>query len=296
MAQYSIRDLEKLSGIKAHTIRIWEKRYGLLNPHRTNTNIRYYDDEHLKYLLNVSLLVEHGYKISHVSKWTKDELNGTINSLFDEDGIHPESVENEINAMVVAMMEMNEEKFNIIFSSSVLKRELMGTITQLVYPLLTKIGIMWGINEINPAQEHFISNLVRQKLIVAIDNLPLNKDQKEKYVLFLPEGELHEIGLLVSQYIIRSKGKQSIYLGANVPFEDLKKVVEISAPKYLLTFLTTSQAPNAVQDFLSKLSTEFSHKTILSGGASYLFNDCTIPQNVQVMNNIEFLISFVNER
>ena len=291
MAKYSIRDLEKLSGIKAHTIRIWEKRYGVLEPHRTDTNIRFYDDTHLKHLLNVSLLVNHGHKISHVSKWTSDKISETLVGLFNETTEFSNgSVDAKLNGMIVAMMELDEERFVSIFSSSSAEVGLLATIQGLIYPLLQKIGIMWGINEINPAQEHFISNLIRQKLIVSIDQLPIASKNADKYLLFLPEGEFHELGLLVSQYLLRSSGKQTVYLGANVPFEDIAKINRIAKPEFLFTYFTTADTEDSIRKAIASFSLNFESKKILIGGASYLFKGISMPENVEHIASIENLL------
>ena len=295
MGQYNIRDLEKLTGVKAHTIRIWEKRYGIVVPHRTSTNIRYYDDEHLKRLLNVSLLVNHGHKISKVSTWTKDQISETLTSIFESDKESLDSVnESRLNGLIVSMMELNEVNFSTIFYSSIKEQGLLNTMTGLVYPLLEKVGIMWGINEINPAQEHFISNLIRQKLLVAIDGLPIPENDRSKFLLFLPEGEMHELGLLIAHYLIREQGLKTYYLGANVPFEDISKINLIAKPDYLIVYFTASDSPEDVKKQLDKYSLNFSSKQILIGGASYLFNDIELPENVRLLSSLENFLEFLS--
>ena len=186
---YSIKDLEQLSGIKAHTIRIWEVRYGLLKPSRTDTNIRYYDDEQLKRLLNISFLIKQGLKISKISSMDFKDFQDTLASFYNlQENDH--STDDKINNLVVAMIELNEELFETVFSSSVHHLGFEGTITKMVYPFLDKVGMLWTMGNIQPAQEHFISNLIRQKIIVAIDKQALPKNINSKFLLFLPDSKI----------------------------------------------------------------------------------------------------------
>lgn len=193
MAQYTIKELEHLSGIKAHTIRIWEQRYNILCPKRTETNIRYYDDADLKSILNISLLNERGYKISKIAQMPKEQIQQKVQQLCDEScrGSH------HIHTLVKAMVDMDEETFDKTLSTAALQLGVKGTMNEVIYPFLTKIGILWQTGNISPAHEHFVSNLIRQKLIVAIDGQVVRVQQEAPvHVLYLPEGELHELVLL----------------------------------------------------------------------------------------------------
>lgn len=262
VAKYSIKDLEKLSGIKAHTIRIWEQRYNLLSPERTETNIRWYTNEDLKMLLNVSMLYHRGYKISKIAALPKARIIEEVNKLSESQTTH----ENQIDNLVISMVEMDETKFEKIISSNILRIGFSQTIDLVIYPFLKKIGILWQTGSINPAQEHFISNLIRQKIIVAIDGLiPANPIREEKVVLFLPDGELHELSLLYYSYLLKAAGYRMIYLGQSVPYEDLKRVFEIHQPKLLLSVLT--QQTRTTEKFLRAVSADFSSATIFLSGA-----------------------------
>lgn len=238
MGTYSIKDLEKLSGIKAHTIRIWEQRYGILEPKRTGTNIRYYDDVQLKHLLNVALLSKHGYKISKISQLTMDELAEKLQEVYSvsETNEAKNDLEPESNDLLVAMIDMDEAKFSKIYSFSVNKHGFEHTIINLIYPFLEKVGILWTLDQINPAQEHFISCLIRQKVLVAIDDLPISEGGK-RFVLFLPEGEFHELGLLVAHYLLKKQGAQVFYLGQNLPLKDIQNAQQLITPDYFLCFM-----------------------------------------------------------
>ncbi len=262
---YSIKDLEQLSGIKAHTIRIWEVRYGLLKPSRTDTNIRYYDDEQLKRLLNISYLIKNGLKISKISLMNSKELNDALASFYNLQE-NDQSTDDKINNLVVAMIELNEELFETVFSSSVLHLGFVDTVTKMVYPFLDKVGMLWTMGNIQPAQEHFISNLIRQKIIVAIDKQSLSKNINSKFLLFLPEGEMHEIGLLLANYMIREKGNQTIYLGQNVPLDDVLQVCDSYAPDYIYTYITTPRVEEELKLFFDKLANSVKKGKVLVSG------------------------------
>ena len=262
---YSIKDLEQLSGIKAHTIRIWEVRYGLLKPSRTDTNIRYYDDEQLKRLLNISFLLKNGLKISKISLMDSNELYDTLVSFYNRQG-NDQSTEDKINNLVVSMIELNEDLFEKVFSSSVHHLGFENAITKVVYPFLDKVGMLWTMGNIQPSQEHFISNLIRQKIIVGIDKQTLPKNKNSKFLLFLPEGEMHEIGLLLANYMIREKGCQTIYLGQNVPIEDVIQVCDSYEPDYIYTYITIARAEDELKAFFDKLSNAVKKGKVLISG------------------------------
>ena len=261
MGQYSIKELEKLSGIKAHTIRIWEKRYGIISPSRTPTNIRYYSDYDLKKIINVAAVNNTGVKISHIARFSDAELVRMVSQQSDTGmEIAP------IDQLIVAMVELDEPKFEKVFSKLSDKTGFEQLVVQVVYPFLEKIGVLWQTGNISPAQEHFISNLIRQKIIVAIDKLPFPGIKANKAVLFLPENEYHEIGLLFHHYLCKQEKVRSFYLGQSVPYGDLKNVVETHQPKFIITSLTTLLNHQSTDHYLQSLSRDFSKQTILVSG------------------------------
>ncbi|MCB0481768.1 MAG: MerR family transcriptional regulator [Flavobacteriales bacterium] len=248
MRKYQIKDLERLTGIKAHTIRIWEKRYNLLTPERTDTNIRYYQDDDLRKLLNVTLLMGKGQKISKLSNLSEKELYSEVQKSLTNTIEISKDLETFLIGLTIAMVELDEDKFNQIYYKSIHQKGFQHTITDLIYPFLVKIGFMWGVNEINPAQEHFVSNLIRQKMLAAINELPSNVSQKDVYVLYLPQNELHEIGLIMAHYLLKVRGYKVYYLGQDVPFDDLKAVVDYVNPSHIMTILTTFNTQEQVQE------------------------------------------------
>jgi len=262
MGSYSIKELETLSGIKAHTIRIWEKRHQLIIPKRTATNIRYYSDDDLKRIINVSLLNNHGVKISRIADMSDQEIQSEIVELTSS----RTDVDLFIDQLIISMIDMEEEKFEKMLSHLIMKFGFEKTVLEVVYPFMEKIGILWQAGNINPAQEHFISNLVRQKLIVAIDSLPFPGKDATRAILFLPENELHDIGLLFDLYIMKSMGMKTYYLGQHLPYSDLKSVCEIHHPKYLVTSLTVSAKPQRTIQYIQSILSEIPQVTLLVSG------------------------------
>ncbi|MEQ8582049.1 MAG: MerR family transcriptional regulator [Marinoscillum sp.] len=290
MSTFSIRDLEHLSGIKAHTIRIWEQRYELIKPKRTDTNIRFYDDQDLKLILNVALLKENGVKISKIAEMTHGDMQREVLKLTELNLRYPE----QIHALTISMVDIDEERFEKIISTNILKLGFEKTMMNIIFPFLTKIGILWQTGAINPAQEHFISNLVRQKLIVAIDgqySAPV--DKAKKYVLYLPEGELHELSLLFADYLIKSRNHKTIYLGHSLPIMDLEAVCDIHKPDFLLSVLTTVPGPSDVQGYVDHLSEKFPDCQILLTGYQVIGQDVQAPSNVTFFTRFDQMIDFV---
>lgn len=234
--KYSIKDLERLSGIKAHTLRIWEQRYDLLSPERTNTNIRYYNNHDLKKILNVSLLNSHGYKISNIARLSEDNLLKEAYKLLNSYTKESDQIEN----LMLSLLEWDENKFEQTVQNSILHFGLENTMEKVVFPFLRQLGNMWQAGIVNPAQEHFISNLIRQKIIVEIDKLS-GKDNAnpKRFVFFLPVNEFHEMGLLYANYLCRKKGHRCLYLGQSLPFEDLLNVNNYVQPDVIVTVVTS---------------------------------------------------------
>lgn len=238
MEAYSINAVEQLTGVRAHTLRIWEKRYQSLIPHRTATNIRYYDGEQVRKLLNISALQQQGYKISALMGMGENEINALILGLAEDDGIsdlHDMFVKDLIEYMLV----FDEAMFDKTCSSAIVKYGIQEAILKVVYPFLRKTGILWRTNNAVPGQEHFASNIIKRKLLTAIDGVRLPQYRDKTFVLFLPPDEWHEIGLLLADFMIRNAGYGSIYLGQNVPFESLQTAVRITKPTHLLTFFAS---------------------------------------------------------
>lgn len=290
MSVYSIKDLEHLSGIKAHTIRIWEQRYKLFSPQRTATNIRFYNDDDLKLILNIASLKNHGIKISKIVAMPKNVLAEEVRKIGYEDRSH----EDQISALTLAMIDLDEKSFTSMLEMSIEKMGFEKTMIEIIYPFMRKIGILWLINTINPAQEHFISHLVRQKLIVATNNIQVNENGP-LFLLFLPEGELHELGLLYANFLLRSKGAQTIFFGQTVPLEALEEVYHKLNPNYLITSLTTAPEPKQVPQYIKRLGSKFKNSKIYITGNRVIGQDTAIPSNVSILNQLEDLNKIIRD-
>lgn len=292
MSIFSIKDLEQLTGVKAHTIRIWEQRYELVKPKRTSTNIRYYDDNDLKLLLNVTLLNNNGHKISKIAKMNEGEIQREVMQLTETSF----EVSEHIHALTICMVDLDEDRFEKIVSKLILKFGFEKSMMDVIYPFFTRIGILWQTGAINPAQEHFISNLVRQKMIVAIDSLYVpQKENPKKFLLYLPEGETHELSLLFGDYVVRSKGNKSIYLGQSLPYNDLEEVYKIHEPDYIMTVITSVPGPGDIQKYVDRLSQNFKNTTILLSGYQVVGQDLKLGENVTILNRMDDLSNLVEE-
>lgn len=262
-SKYSIKDLEYLTGIKAHTLRIWEQRYNVVEPRRTDTNIRYYGDEELKRLLNITLLVNSGQKISKVAELTDEQLREMVLRL----GAYRGELENQIHGLKLAMLDFDEVLFDRILTQSMISIGGEETFTKLVGSFIHQIGILWQTSSISVAHEHFASGIIKQKIYSAVDQLPLNQSQPGKiFILYLPGDELHELGLLYLYYYIRKRGHRVIYLGQSVPLEYLKDAMDKLNADVLVTMATTQPPREFVQEYFSEVSKAFPETRILASG------------------------------
>lgn len=290
MAVYSIKEIEKLSGIKAHTIRIWEKRYGLIKPHRSSTNIRYYTDDELKKILNVVALNRQGVKISNIAKLNDLELKEEIIRISSS----AQSVSAVVDSMIIALIDMDEYKLEALIDKSISKIGLGAAMVEVLYPLLAKVGILWQSGDVYPAQEHFASNLIRQKIIAATDRLATTFNPKgKKFLLVLPEGEWHEIPLLFAQFLIKEANHEVLYLGQSLPYRDVLAIGAAKQFDYIFISSTTSQSEFDFSLYLKDLGGAFPDKKILCF-SSFLSEDSSqLPQNLLRLHDIDDLTNFL---
>ncbi|MBW6460209.1 MAG: MerR family transcriptional regulator [Bacteroidales bacterium] len=282
MALYSIKDLERITGVKAHTIRIWEKRYRIVEPQRTDSNIRLYCDNDVKKLMNVSILLRHGYKISRLAGLDQQELSKKIMEV----SMVSNGCESQIENMVVSMIEMDESRFEKILNQAIIKEGFENTVFKILYPFFERIGVLWQTGSINPAHEHFITNLVKQKIYVAIDNISATPGpDAKKFLLFLPEWEQHDLGLLVYDYLIKSSGHKVIYLGQNVPEEDIYAVSDFLKPDYLFIGFSNSVQKEKLESYIGRLSERYPTIKILITGQQTSGVTCNLPENVALVRS-----------
>jgi len=291
MIKYSIKDLEKITGIKAHTIRIWEKRYNIVEPSRTQTNIRFYSDEDLRHLMNVAILNKYGYKISNIQSMSVAEVNQSVIELSNQDIDNDHQVDN----LVMAMIELDEQRFDKIITSSIIKHGFDYTFESLLHRFLEKIGVLWQTGSVNPAQEHFISQLIRQKLILAIDGQHDYTTNQKTFLLFLPEKEYHEIALLYLHFLIRKSGHAVIYLGQNVPLVNLKDIFEIHPIDYLLTSITSNLTAEEIHGFFEEFNRLYGNRKLLLGGNCIRENISMLPANAIFLKSIPDFTEFLEK-
>jgi MerR family transcriptional regulator, light-induced transcriptional regulator len=275
-SRYTIKDLERLSGIKAHTLRIWEQRYNILKPSRTDTNIRYYSNNDLRKILNISMLNSNGSKISKIAKMEDDSIVAEVEKIVST----YKNESDQVDGLVLSMVEYDELKFEKIVSNCIAHFGFEKTFENVLVPFLRHTGIMWRIGMINPAQEHFITNLIRQKLIVAVDNITTLKNSSDKsFVFFLPDKELHELSLLYFYYLTKSRGFKCLYLGQTVPLEDIVKVNLVMNVTHFVTVITSKLENTTTEKYLALLSEKLGNKTFLLSGAEIILSGVSLPEN-----------------
>ena len=264
MTHYTLHELEKLTGILAATIRVWERRYNIIKPKRTGTNRRWYDDDDLRRLINISIIYHSGIKISKIAKYSESELIENVESLTEDSVIS----DTHIKSLIIAALSFNGNSVNEILLRSVISIGFEETFSNVVFPFLRRIGIMWHTGSANTGAEHFVTNILRGKLIAAIDSLPPANDTKRKRVImFLPDNELHEMGLLFYSYLIRKWGHEVLYLGQATPFFALIEAGEKWHSDILVTGVLSELSVFEPEEYLNSLSTMFKSQKILVSGS-----------------------------
>jgi MerR family transcriptional regulator, light-induced transcriptional regulator len=258
---FSIKELENLSGVKAHTIRIWEYRYDFLKPARTDTNIRYYRSQELKTVLDISLLNKYGYRMSQLNRMSPEELRSKILALSDKQAERDRLV----NDLIARMIDFDSETFEQVLDAYILTHGIDKAITRIVFPFLDRIGILWFTGHVNAAQEHLVSHVIRQKLIVGIDRGSAVHPVNKTGLLFLPEGEHHELGLLYVYYLLKTHGVGVLYLGADLPLKDLESVCAHRKPDFLYSHLTGIAGNFNVEKFFTRIQQRIGIPLVVSG-------------------------------
>lgn len=289
MNAFTIKDLENLSGIKAHTIRIWEQRYSFLNPQRTETNIRYYSGDELKTVLNIALLNKYGFKISHIDKMSTAEMREKTLALNQAQA----QIERMVNELISCMVDMKLDEFEMLLGGYIKSKGIEKTIPQIIFPFLERIGILWITNHINPAQEHLVTNIIRQKLIMGIETCHAPLVQKKTVLVFLPEGEHHELGILFTNYLFKSRGIKVIYLGANVPLKDVEYVATLKNPDFLYSHLTSVANNFNFEKFLVNVQNRIPEFQVIVSGALTQNYKKRIPTNVSFKKSLSEVMEYI---
>lgn len=296
--KFSIKDLESLSGIKAHTIRIWEKRYNLLQPERTNTNIRTYTLSDLQKLLNVVFLTENRYKISKIGQYSSAEIATIVAQIVSEKSIGNQN--HAINSFKIAMMNFDQNLFYKTYNALLEVKSFEEIFYESFLPLLHEIGLLWQTDTINPSHEHFIFNLIKQKILLNIEKKQHSILQKKEqtFALYLPENEIHELGLLFLNYEIVSQGYKVIYLGQSIMLENLK-YLSINHPNLsFVTYFTVQppreDIPKYFDDFNAMFGKQNLHLYVL-GSLTEDINESKVPPNVRVMMSIREFVNIISK-
>ncbi len=286
MGTYSISRLEQLSGIKAHTIRIWEQRYKIFTPKRSEGNVRSYNDQQLKKLLNIVSLSNTGLKVSELCRLSEKDLAKLLEQQIQLSKSENTQYEYFISQLIISGLNYEEADFEKAFSACLLRFGLKNCYVNVIYPMMVRIGLMWGKDEFCPAQEHFLSNLLRQKFCTAIDALPAVSGKKSPWVLFLPEDEFHDLGLLFSSFLLRQHGERVIFLGSNVPMDSVKDVVKDIQPKHLFLFMVRHRPVEEVQDYLNQLEKYFKETRIHIAGNRNLADELKFGKRTDWISDI----------
>ncbi len=292
---FSIRDMENLSGIKAHTIRIWEKRYNLFTPERTSTNIRYYSLQSLQKLLNITLLYNNGYKISKIAKLEESHIPIIVREIVANNS----EKNHAINAFKLAMINFDQTLFLNTYNSLLSERSFRDIFNEVFIPLLNELGLLWQTDTISPSHEHFITHLIKQKIYINTEKLqlvePIKKDKV--FALFLPENEIHEIGLLYLNYEITLRGYKSIYLGQTMPIESLVDLLKYYDNIHFVSYFTVSPTKDELDsyfdDFSKTLNYSGNSKLWVLGHQIQYISENKLPTSVKAFNSIEHLISIL---
>jgi len=289
MVVYSINDIEKISGVKAHTLRIWEKRYGVIQPNRTESNIRYYLDGDLRQIMNIALLNRNGFKISKIAKMPEEEIKNKVAELSEVGG----EFKHQLDSLTLSLIELNEYKFDRIVESNIQQKGFETTMIDVIYPLLDKLGLMWITGSITSTHEKFFQNYIKQKLIANIDKLSLFREEPSSFLIFLPEDEDNELTLLFAHYLIKRRGIKVINLGMNVTLLDIQDACTIVEPSYIYTFINVGNLDISLKEYIEQLQIIAKDgKILLSGLQLASFNLEQYP-NTKFISSFSDLISLL---
>lgn len=289
MANYSIQDLAKLSGIKAHTIRIWEQRYGVIEPKRTASNIRYYTDEDLKFVMNIAFLNRKGIRISKIAKMSKEKIAQEVERLSKTEAEHTDHFQN----LAMGMMELDSHKICSLLSQCFEQNGVEDTIVNVLIPFLEKVSLLWLAGSINTIHEQFASSLIRRKILTAISELKTPKiDKNIKVLLFLPEDDQQELYLIFVEYLLKKAGIEVIYLGTGLHLEDLQLACSIHNPQYAYTIISEHHKCYVPDDYIHSLSQALPNVKVLVSGFQDIYMKDDSLNNVIILEDLGDLIDF----
>ncbi|RZK64915.1 MAG: MerR family transcriptional regulator [Pedobacter sp.] len=284
--RYSISDLEQLTGVQTHTIRIWERRYNALKPMRSAGNTRFYDDQQLKRLLNIVSLSNTGLKISRVCALSESEMNALLEQEITTYHSSDSQYEYFISQLLKYGLAYDEIRFDELISVAITDFGLKDTYLNVIYPMLMRLGLMWQTDNICPGQEHFLSNMIRQKIYASIDQIVIEPNPASNWLLFLPEDEDHELGLLFANYLLKLSGQKVIYLGPKVPLDSVKDALDHIHVDHLLLFMVKTRTSADATTYLKELGNRFENHPVLVAGSSKMLGDQNMRGNLSWLSSI----------
>ena len=292
MVIYSIKDIEHLAGVKAHTIRIWEKRYSIVEPKRTETNIRFYTEDDLQHILNIALLNNNGIKISQIAKMPREDIQKRVAQISDFDDV----LEDSIDCLTMSMMELNEYNFDKIIEANIQQLGFQRAMMEVIFPILDKLGGLWMSGCIKPTHELFVSQIIKRKIIKAIDGLPVNTDNDvPKFLIFLSEQENSDLSLLYLHYMLKNEGLRVIDLGSNVEKTMILESCNLVKPDYMVLLINESFADQPLVPFLNTLCKNIGETTVLLSGFQAVKQEIKSTRKVKVLAGLEDILSFCNK-
>jgi DNA-binding transcriptional MerR regulator len=289
MNSFTIKDIENITGIKAHTIRVWEQRYNFLKPQRSDTNIRHYSNNELITVLNIALLNKNGFKISHIDKMSEADVKAKIFALTQAQA----QQERTVNELIEHMIDLDVDKVEKILDNFISSKGIERTITQIIFPFLERIGILWLTNRINPAQEHLVTNIIRQKLILGIDGVKSPIQTNKSVLLFLPEGEHHELGLLFIYYLLKSRGIRVYYIGANAPLKDVEYLTQYKPPTFIYSHLTAVAHNFNFERFLFNAGVQLKNFNVIISGLLTQNYKKKVPANISFKKSLNEVMEYI---
>ncbi|GLR19719.1 MerR family transcriptional regulator [Portibacter lacus] len=293
MVIYSIKDLEHLAGVKAHTIRIWEKRYSIVTPKRTETNIRYYLETDLQHILNVALLNNHGHKISHIAKMPKEEIAKRVAEISDFD----DGLEDRVDCLTMSLMELNEFKFNRIIEANINQLGFERSMEEVIFPLLDKVGQLWMSGCIKPVHELFVSEIIKRKIIKAIDEIPINTDiTVPSFLIFLPKNENSDLSLLYLHFMLKKDGLRVTNIGKGITKEMIIETCDIIDPDYLVLFANESFEGNKLELYLNDLCKNINNTSVLLTGYQTIEQKIKSSRKVKVLSSLEQILTYCSKQ
>ncbi len=289
MNSFTIKDIENITGIKAHTIRVWDQRYNFLKPQRSDTNIRHYSNNELITVLNIALLNKNGFKISHIDKMSEADVKAKIFALTQAQA----QQERTVNELIEHMIDLDVDKVEKILDNFISSKGIERTITQIIFPFLERIGILWLTNRINPAQEHLVTNIIRQKLILGIDGVKSPIQTNKSVLLFLPEGEHHELGLLFIYYLLKSRGIRVYYIGANAPLKDVEYLTQYKPPTFIYSHLTAVAHNFNFERFLFNAGVQLKNFNVIISGLLTQNYKKKVPANISFKKSLNEVMEYI---